>query len=138
MGLDFFCQEYLSGRTPNPCIACNQKIKFGSLLTRARELGADYLATGHYARMVHDDIRGRFLLKKGKDSRKDQSYFLFALSQDQLGSVIFPLGEMTKAEVKEKAKEIGLKVFDKPESQEVCFVPDNNYKNFIMSIKIIN
>jgi len=129
----FFCQEYLSGRTPNPCIVCNQKIKFGSLLTRARELGADYLATGHYARMVHDDIRGRFLLKKGKDSRKDQSYFLFALSQDQLGSVIFPLGEMTKTEVKEKAKEIGLKVFDKPESQEVCFVPDNNYKNFIKS-----
>ena len=93
--VDFFCQEYLSGRTPNPCIACNQKIKFGSLLTRARELGADYLATGHYARMVHDDFRGRFLLKKGKDSSKDQSYFLFALSQDQLGSVIFPLGEMT-------------------------------------------
>ena len=131
--VDFFCQEYLSGRTPNPCIVCNQKIKFGSLLIRARELGADLLATGHYARMVHDDTRGRFLLKKGKDSRKDQSYFLFALRQDQLGSVIFPLGEMTKTEVKEKAKEIGLKVFDKPESQEVCFVPGNNYKNFIKS-----
>ena len=131
--VDLFCQEYLSGRTPNPCIVCNQKIKFGSLLTRARELGADYLATGHYARMVHDAARSRFLLKKGKDSRKDQSYFLFALSQDQLGSVIFPLGKMTKTEVREKAKEIGLQVFDKPESQEVCFIPGNNYKNFIKS-----
>jgi len=128
--VDFFCQEYLSGRTPNPCIVCNQKIKFGSLLTRAQELGADLLATGHYARMVHDDARGRFLLKKGKDLRKDQSYFLFALSQDQLGSVIFPLGERTKTEVKKKAKEIGLKIFDKPESQEICFVPGNNYKKF--------
>jgi len=131
--IDFFCKEYLSGRTPNPCVVCNQKIKFGFLLNRARELGADYLATGHYARVIYDDDRGRFLLKKGKDSKKDQSYFLFALSQEQLGSVIFPLGEMMKTEAKEKAKEIGLKVFDKPESQEVCFVPGNNYKNFIKS-----
>ena len=131
--VDFFCKEYLSGRTPNPCIVCNQKIKFGLLLNRARELGADYLATGHYSRVFRDNIRNRFLLKKGNDGKKDQSYFLFALSQDQLEPAIFPLGEMTKAEVKEKAKEIGLKVFNKPESQEICFIPGNNYKNFIKS-----
>jgi len=129
--VDFFCKEYLSGRTPNPCIVCNKKIKFGFLLTRARALGADYLATGHYAKVVYDDATGRFFLKKGKDAKKDQSYFLFALRQSQLTPVVFPLGKMTKTEVKEKAKEIGLQVFDKPESQEVCFIPGNNYKNFI-------
>jgi len=129
--VNFFCKEYLSGRTPNPCIVCNKKIKFGFLLTRARALGADYLATGHYAKVVYDNAKSRFFLKKGKDEKKDQSYFLFALSQAQLGPVVFPLGKMTKTEVKEKAKEIGLQVFDKPESQEVCFIPGNNYKNFI-------
>ncbi|HAX99015.1 MAG TPA: tRNA 2-thiouridine(34) synthase MnmA [Candidatus Atribacteria bacterium] len=131
--VDFFCKEYLSGRTPSPCIVCNQKIKFGTLLARAREMGAEYFASGHYAQSVYDDTKDRVLLKKGKDTKKDQSYFLFALGQDQLRSVVFPLGGLTKTEVRERAKKIGLKVFDKPESQEICFIPDNNYKNFIKS-----
>lgn len=126
-----FSQEYLSGRTPNPCVYCNRNIKFGALLAHARKMGAEHVATGHYARVMYDEEKGRFLLKKGKDARKDQSYFLFSLSQDQLRSVIFPLGELTKTEVKERAKEYGLGVFERKESQEICFIPDNDYKKFI-------
>ena len=131
--IERFCREYLSGRTPNPCIFCNKRIKFGTLLNLVRRLGGDYMATGHYARAGYDNTKGRFFLKKGKDSHKDQAYFLFSLSQDQLGSVIFPLGEFSKAEVRLKAKEFGLTVADKPESQEICFIPDNNYVKFIKS-----
>ena len=131
--IDSFCREYLSGRTPNPCIFCNERIKFGTLLAHARRQGADHVATGHYARVVYDETKGRFLLKKGKDLQKDQSYFLFSLSQDQLRSVVFPLGELTKSEVRQKAEDLGLKVSDKPESQEICFIPDNDYVTFLKS-----
>ena len=126
-----FCREYLSCRTPNPCILCNASIKFGALLNYARTEGADYLATGHYARVAYDVTRGRFVLKKGKDRHKDQSYFLCALNQGQLSSVKVPLGEFTKSEVREKAQSFGLTVSEKPESQEICFIPDNNYVAFI-------
>lgn len=131
--IEKFCREYLSCRTPNPCIICNASIKFGVLLSHARSQGADYLATGHYARVAYDATRGRFLLRKGKDLQKDQSYFLCLLSQDQLRSVLFPLGEFTKSEVREKAQEFGLGVSDEPESQEICFIPDNDYAAFIKS-----
>jgi len=131
--IERFCREYLSCRTPNPCILCNASIKFGALLSHARTQGADYVATGHYARVAYDAIKGRFLLKKGKDLQKDQSYFLCSLNQDQLRSVMFPLGEFTKSEVREKAHGFGLTVSDKPESQEICFIPDNDYVAFIKS-----
>ena len=125
-----FCLEYLKGRTPNPCIVCNQKIKFGYLLKKAKELSADYLATGHYARIEHNKLKKRYILKKGKDLKKDQSYFLFSLSQDQLKSSLFPLGDWTKDEVKKMAKEFNLRVHDKKASQEICFIPDNDYHEF--------
>ncbi|MEK7821515.1 MAG: tRNA 2-thiouridine(34) synthase MnmA, partial [Planctomycetota bacterium] len=118
--IDYFCQEYSRGRTPNPCIRCNQRLKFGKLLQFALEIGASNLATGHYARVERP--QSRYVLKKGLDLRKDQSYALFCLSQKQLSHSLFPLGEMTKEEVRKKARELGLKTRDKPESQEVCFV----------------
>jgi len=129
--VNYFCQEYLSARTPNPCVICNQKIKFGLLLNHALSCGADFFATGHYAQVVYDYQSGCFLLKRGRDKRKDQSYFLFRLSQEQLSSILFPLGDMDKAEVRKKAKELNLKVFDKPGSKEICFIPHNDYKKFI-------
>ncbi len=129
--IETFCREYLLGRTPNPCIFCNEKIKFGILLDRARKMGIDYVASGHYARVVYDDIKGRFILKKGKDPQRDQSYFLFSLNQDQLRAVLFPLGEIRKSEVRKRAKEFGLNLSDRPESREICFIPGNNYTNFI-------
>ncbi len=127
--IDYFCQEYSMGRTPNPCIICNQKLKFGRLLHFAMELGANFLATGHYARI--EQHRGRFILKKGLDLRKDQSYALFSLSQEQLAHVLFPLGKMTKGEVRKRAHQLGLKTRDKPESQEVCFVSQDGYSELI-------
>ena len=129
--IDYFCQEYMNGRTPNPCIICNEKIKFGSLLKKAKELGAHYIATGHYARIEYDSISKRYLLKKGIDREKDQSYFLFSLSQQQLASIIFPLGNYTKEEVRKLAKEFGLKIHNKPASQEICFIPNNDYRQFL-------
>ncbi|MFA5113782.1 MAG: tRNA 2-thiouridine(34) synthase MnmA [Candidatus Margulisiibacteriota bacterium] len=123
--IDDFINEYRQGRTPNPCIRCNQFIKFDLLLRKASELGAEFIATGHYAR-----IAGNKLLK-GKDAKKDQSYVLYRLTQEQLARIIFPLGEMTKAEVRRKAKSLGLEVADKPESQEICFVADDDYGRFI-------
>jgi tRNA-specific 2-thiouridylase len=131
--IERFCREYLSCRTPNPCILCNESIKFGTLLSHARTQGADCIATGHYARVVYDANKGRFLLKKGKDLQKDQSYFLCLLNQEQLRSVMLPLGEFTKSEVREKAQGLGLTVSAKPESQEICFIPDNDYVAFIKS-----
>ncbi|MBW2605465.1 MAG: tRNA 2-thiouridine(34) synthase MnmA [Deltaproteobacteria bacterium] len=131
--IEGFCREYISGRTPNPCIFCNEKIKLGALVRRAREMGADYVATGHYARVIYDKKKGRFLLKKGRDLQKDQSYFLFSLGQDQLKSVFFPLGGLTKNEVKQQAEKYGLSVSGRTESQEICFVPDNDYPAFIKS-----
>jgi tRNA-specific 2-thiouridylase len=117
--LDYFCQEYLSGRTPNPCVRCNQVVKFGALLQKVWNSGLtfDYFATGHYAQVEYDETIRRYLLKKGKDKAKDQSYFLCALSQEQLGRSLFPLGSYTKKEVRKMARAFGFSVADKPESQ---------------------
>jgi tRNA-specific 2-thiouridylase len=124
-----FVVEYLSGRTPNPCVRCNQHLKFGGLLARARAMGISQLATGHYARL---EKKGRALfLKKGIDARKDQSYFLCQVGPRDLAHVLFPLGAMTKDEVRSIAQKKGLCVADKPGSQEVCFIPDNDYRAFL-------
>lgn len=131
--IDYFCHEYASGRTPNPCILCNQKLKFGRLLRFAQALNADYIATGHYARVEKSlPEAGRYLLKKGIDQRKDQSYVLFSLTQEQLSRALFPLGTMTKDEVRQKARNLNLKTKDKQESQEICFVPENDYREIIL------
>ncbi|MDO9575867.1 MAG: tRNA 2-thiouridine(34) synthase MnmA [bacterium] len=118
--LDYFFNEYLSGRTPNPCVVCNRKVKFGALVERARADGIkfDYFATGHYARVEYDKTRGRYLLKKARDLNKDQSYFLYSLSQEQLGYSLFPLGGYTKEEVRKIARDSRLGIDDKPESQD--------------------
>jgi len=116
-----FAREYLRGRTPNPCIACNRDFKLGTLLDWAKEQGADYVATGHYARVARCDEDGGVLLFRGADRGKDQSYFLFALSQNQLTHTLFPLGEMQKSDVREQARRFGLPVADRPESQDICF-----------------
>ena len=127
--IDYFANEYRAGRTPNPCVICNEKIKFGSLWNKAHALGAEFLATGHYA--IVEQHAGRAVLRKGRDARKDQSYFLFSLRQEQLGRTLLPLGEMSKPEIREIARQIGLKVADKADSQEICFVPGNDYKAFL-------
>ena len=127
--INYFASEYRAGRTPNPCVMCNEHLKFGSLRDKARALGADFIATGHYAIIEHHDRRA--VLRKGRDDRKDQSYFLFSLNQDQLLHALTPLGAMTKTEIREIAREIGLKVADKVDSQEICFVPGNDYKAFL-------
>lgn len=128
-----FAEAYLRGVTPNPCLACNTRVKFGALLQKARALGAGRLATGHYARSGYEAARGRYLLRRGADARKDQSYALYGLNQAQLAASLFPLGEMTKGEVREKARHLGLPVAEKGESQEICFVPDNDYEGFLRS-----
>jgi len=128
-----FCKEYARGRTPNPCIRCNQYIKFEILIERAKKLKADYLATGHHARIEHDSKRGRYFLKKGKDKKKDQSYFLYPMTQKQLSRTLMPIGNLTKEKVRRKAGSIGLPVAQRPESQEICFVPDKNYPGFLRS-----
>ncbi|OGO18195.1 MAG: tRNA 2-thiouridine(34) synthase MnmA [Chloroflexi bacterium RBG_16_50_11] len=128
--IDDFCREYRLGHTPNPCVLCNRQIKFGALWEKAGELGADFLATGHYAR-IERDKSSKYLLKKGADRRKDQSYFLYRLTQEQLSHTLFPLGNLTKAKVRQIAKEIGLPVAERPESQEICFIPDNDYAGFL-------
>jgi len=124
-----FCREYSLGRTPNPCIRCNQYIKFDALLRRARELVADTVATGHYARIVND--HDRYLLRKSTDQHKDQTYFLYTMTQAQLKHSLFPVGGLTKAEVRRIAEKLELPVINKPESQEICFIPDNNYARFL-------
>ncbi|HSF56630.1 MAG TPA: tRNA 2-thiouridine(34) synthase MnmA, partial [Candidatus Binatia bacterium] len=116
-----FAQDYLRGRTPNPCVACNRDFKLGRLLGWAKEQGTDYVATGHYARVVRETSGGRVSLFRGADSRKDQSYFLFALSQDQLAHTLFPLGSMQKRDVRAQARRLGLPVADRRESQDICF-----------------
>jgi len=124
-----FVREYTSGRTPNPCVRCNQYLKFGRLLAKARAMGIPYLATGHYARIMK---RGRaYLLRKGQDGRKDQSYFLCQIPKKELGRILLPLGGLTKDEVRGIARRHGLSVADKPGSQEVCFIPDNDYRGFL-------
>ena len=156
--IEYFADEYKAGRTPNPCVMCNQNLKFGRLISRADQLGADYVATGHFARIessaaktvTHDAVpsplqsdgwekgqgkgkveAGRHLLKRGRDLRKDQSYFLFSLRQDQLARALFPLGEKTKSDTREVARHCRLKTADKEESMEICFVPDNDYGGFL-------
>lgn len=129
--IQYFCKAYASGKTPNPCILCNEKIKFGSFLKKALELGADFIATGHYARLEFDEGMGRYLLKKGLDRKKDQSYVLFSLVQDQFRHTLFPLGKLRKEEVRKKAFQWGLRVHDKPESQEVCFIQERSYHSFL-------
>lgn len=129
--IDPFVRSYLGGLTPNPCLACNMKVKFGALLRKARELGAVAVATGHYVRSGYDAGRGRYYLRRGVDPDKDQSYALYGLTQEQLAGSLFPLGGLRKAEVREIARRLALPVADKSESQEICFVPDNDYAGFI-------
>jgi len=155
-----FAAEYRAGRTPNPCILCNEHLKFGTLLQRADQFGAQYVATGHYARIEcvspggagvspaspqgTDSRRdagapseGRYLLKRGHDPRKDQSYFLFSLRQDQLARALFPVGDRTKTDTREAARQRNLKTAGKKESMEICFVPDNNYGKFLEQADLV-
>lgn len=129
--IDYFQQEYERGRTPNPCIACNIHMKYDLLLKKALDLGADYLATGHYVRRWYDESRQRYVLAQAVDMTKDQSYVLYNLNQEQLKHTIFPLGDYEKTKVREMAKELGLRVHNKPDSQEICFIPNDDYKSFI-------
>jgi len=124
-----FVDEYFSGRTPNPCIMCNKHIKFEELLRKAMALGADYIATGHYATI--ENINGRYLLKRSQDDKKDQTYALYTLTQEQLAHTLMPCGSYSKTEIREIAEKIGLEVFRKKDSQEICFVPDNKHGRFI-------
>jgi tRNA-uridine 2-sulfurtransferase len=150
--IQYFADEYKAGRTPNPCVMCNQNLKFGRLIDRANQLGADFIATGHFARIerpltpslspsdgerVAPPGEGRVLLKRGRDLRKDQSYFLFSLRQDQLSRALFPLGEKTKSDTREVARHCNLKTADKEESMEICFVPDNNYGGFLQQANLV-
>ena len=128
--IDYFVAEYSKARTPNPCVMCNRKIKFDTLLRRALELDADYLATGHYA-IIEEDGNGRHLLKKGLDPSKDQTYMLYVLTQEQLAHTLFPLGNYTKDVTRELAKKYNLPVHNKPDSQEICFIPDDDYGRFL-------
>lgn len=126
-----FISTYECGGTPNPCIVCNKHLKFGSMLDKALELGFDYIATGHYARIAYDDTTGRYLLKKGLDEKKDQSYFLYTLTQHQLSHTLFPLGDMTKDTVREMAESLELINAKKRDSQDICFIPDGDYATYI-------
>jgi tRNA-uridine 2-sulfurtransferase len=126
-----FVEEYLAGRTPIPCSLCNNHLKFDQLLVVARQIGADQIATGHYAQVVFDEEIGRWLLKRPTDRSKDQTYFLFGLTQEQLSRTLFPLGGMTKPEVRELARQHKLVIAEKPDSQEICFVPGGDYKAFL-------
>ena len=129
--VNVFTNEYLRGRTPNPCLLCNRDLKFDLLWRRARELDADFVATGHYAQITSDALTERYQLWRGVDQGKDQSYFLFTLNQAQLARTLFPVGHMTKSEVREKARSLGLRLAEKPESQDICFIPDGDYARFI-------
>jgi len=126
-----FVEEYLAGRTPIPCSLCNNHLKFDQLLIVARQIGADSVATGHYAQVEFDEGRGRWLLKRPVDRAKDQTYFLFGLTQEQLSRTLFPLGGMTKPDVRELARKYNLVIAEKPDSQEICFVPGGDYKKFL-------
>jgi len=127
--IDYFTSEYQAGRTPNPCVLCNEKLKFGNLLQKALGLGASFIGTGHYARV---ERKGEgFVLRRALNLKKDQSYFLFSLNQQQLSHTLMPIGSMTKEEVREEAKKLGLRVHDKEESQDICFVPENDYAAFL-------
>jgi len=129
--IDHFAREYEAGRTPVPCVVCNREVKFGSLLQRARAWDAAAVATGHYARITRDGASGRFLLWRGRDRAKDQSDFLWPLTQSQLAAARFPVGDLTKDAVRERARSMGLVTANKPESQEICFIPDDDYRGFL-------
>jgi len=161
--IQYFAAEYKAGRTPNPCVMCNQNLKFGRLIDRADQLGAEFIATGHFARIERPEnsngssgreaadsnsdsgsqslltsaATGRYLLKRGRDLKKDQSYFLFSLRQDQLARALFPLGEKTKTETRAVARHCNLKTADKEESMEICFVPDNDYGGFLQQANLV-
>ena len=126
-----FCRSYIEGSTPNPCVECNRAVKFGRLLRLADALRVDRIATGHYARVGRDPVTGRHVLRKGVDADKDQSYFLYSLSQEQLSCAMFPLGEMTRAETRRLAESFGLNVSDKPASQDICFLGNADYRRFL-------
>lgn len=129
--IKYFINDYLAGNTPNPCIECNKSIKFDELLRRAMNLGAEYVATGHYAKIFFDDKSERYLLERSADNKKDQTYALYNLTQFQLMHTLMPLGGYTKEKVRKIAEDLGLPVANKPDSQEICFVPDDNYGGFI-------
>jgi len=131
--IDNFAEEYLQGRTPNPCAVCNKHIKFGALLQKAKELGADYIATGHYARV--EEHNGRFLVLNAKDDKKDQTYMFYSLTQDVLKHILMPCGEYTKDQIREIAKKIGLEVHNKKESMDICFIPDNDHGKYIKGLE---
>lgn len=129
--MDKFVCSYESGQTPNPCIECNRYLKFGCMLHRAQELGCDYVVSGHYAQVEQDPDTGRFLLKKAADAAKDQTYFLYCLTQEQLSHILFPLGKLTKSEARKLAEEHGFLNAKKRDSQDICFVPDGDYSAFL-------
>lgn len=129
--IGYFTDEYLRGRTPNPCVACNRHVKFQALLDKAMDMGAHYLATGHYARVGFSEEYGRYTVRRPVDRNKDQTYVLYGLTQRQIAHTLMPLGEYTKDQVRKMAADIGLQVADKAESQEICFVQDDNYRNFL-------
>lgn len=133
--VNYFVDSYLAGETPNPCVACNQYVKFQAMLGKAMALDMDYIATGHYARVVYDEKTGRYNLKKALDLSKDQSYVLYMLKQNQLERLLLPLGEYKKAEIREIAQSKGLVNARKPDSQDICFVRDGNYIDFIKEYK---
>jgi len=126
-----FIDEYKNGRTPNPCVVCNWAVKWGALLDKVAEMGAEYIATGHYARLEFNNRYNRYALRKGLDQKRDQSYFLWNLKQDALKRTIFPIGQMTKKRTRELARQFGLENYAAPESREICFIPDDNYRAFI-------
>jgi tRNA-specific 2-thiouridylase len=131
--IDNFIDEYMNGRTPNPCIVCNKRVKFGELLKKAHSLGAYYVATGHYAKIEKDEKTDRYLIKKSSAKAKDQTYMFYNLSQEQISHILMPLGEYaSKEDIREIAKELGLDIANKPDSQEICFIPDNDYGKFIL------
>jgi len=132
--VDYFIEEYLKGRTPNPCIACNKFIKFGIFIEKALSMNVDYVATGHYARIEYDDSRNRYLLKKAVTKTKDQSYVLYNITKENISRVLFPIGDYDKDEVRNLARKYELPVATKPDSQEICFIQDNDYARFIKRI----
>jgi tRNA-specific 2-thiouridylase len=132
--IEDFINEYKQGRTPNPCVRCNEFVKFDALLNWAHTVGAETIATGHYARVSRDEQTGRWLLLRGASKAKDQSYALYRLTQEQLSKTLFPVGDRSKPEIRQKAAELGLLVADKPDSQEICFVPDKDYPGFLSKV----
>jgi tRNA-specific 2-thiouridylase len=132
--IDYFVEDYLEGNTPNPCVRCNRTIKWGEMLRKADSLGAEYVAMGHYARIRTNPENGRRYIVRGADMRKDQSYMLWGLTQDQLARTLFPLADMTKEESRAHAHRLGLGIESKPESYEICFIPDNDYHRFLRDV----